>query len=244
MKALIINQIIEFIVVHCIAFTLGIMVLKKGWRVNYTRKINHFTIFFSPYIIRHYFPYPDDTSNLLLSVAISLSVFLIYIKPVRNNIPLFSTMFASFDRPEDRPHTLRWLFIQYLATYIVAVPFYLYFHSIGHQEFMIIIIFINAFGDGLAEPIGVKFGKHKYKVRALFTKNLYTRSYEGSACVFISSILVILGFQHLFNPQQLFFCLLILPIAMTLAKAFAPHTIDSPFIFLTGGIVLSCIYMI
>ena len=39
-------------------------------------------------------------------------------------------------------------------------------------------------GDGLAEPVGRIWGKHKYKVRAMCTSKRYTRSLEGSAVVF------------------------------------------------------------
>jgi phytol kinase len=148
-------------------------------------------------------------------------------------------MYAAFDRPEDRPHTMKWLFTQYLATYMVAVPLYFYFHSIGKPELLLIIILVNAIGDGLAEPVGVRWGVHKYKVKALFTRQTYTRSIEGSACVFITAVLVLLGFQHIFTAPQLVVALLVLPIAVTLAEAFSPHTWDSPFIFLAGGLVLT-----
>ena len=150
-------------------------------------------------------------------------------------------MYAAFDRPEDRPHTMKWLFTQYLATYMVAVPLYFYFHHIGMPQLLMLIILVNAIGDGLAEPIGVKWGKHKYKVKALFTRQTYTRSIEGSACVFITAVLVLLGFQHLFTTPQLITALLVFPIGVTLAEAYSPHTWDSPFIFLVGGLVLIAI---
>ena len=38
------------------------------------------------------------------------------------------------------------------------------------MELVIIIMIINGIGDGLAEPIGIRFGKHKYKIYALFQK--------------------------------------------------------------------------
>ena len=45
-------------------------------------------------------------------------------------------------------------------------------------------MYVCVVGDGLAEPIGKLYGKHKYETIALFTNQKFTRSYEGSACVF------------------------------------------------------------
>lgn len=232
------NQLAEFIILHIIAFCEGLMVVKGGIKVNYTRKLNHFFVFFLPFIIKIYIPFTENILTMVLMVTFSMATFLIYIKPVRQNVKLFGMMYAAFDRPEDRPHTLKWMFTQYLATYIVAVPLYFYFHSIGKPQLLLIIILINAIGDGLAEPIGVKWGKNKYKVKALFTHQTYTRSIQGSACVFITAVLVLLGFNGLFTATQLVTALLLVPIGVTLAEAYSPHTWDSPFIFLVGGVLL------
>lgn len=232
------NQLAEFILLHIIAFFEGLMVVKGGVKVNYTRKLNHFFVFFLPFIIKIYIPFTENLLTMILMVVISMATFLIYIKPVRTRVKLFGMMYAAFDRPEDRPHTMRWLFTQYLATYMVAVPLYFYFHSIHIPQLLMLIILVNAIGDGLAEPVGVTWGKHKYKVKALFTRQTYTRSIEGSACVFITAVLVLLGFHSIFTAPQLVAALVVFPIAVTLAEAYSPHTWDSPLIFLVGGAVL------
>jgi len=153
-------------------------------------------------------------------------------------------MFAAFDRPEDRPHTLRWLFTQYLATYLVALPLWLLFKRQGHTEAIPIIILINAIGDGLAEPIGVTWGKHKYRVKALFTKDTFTRSYEGSVCVFVVAIIAIIVYRNSFSQAQFIMALATVPIVSTLAEAKSPHTWDSPFIFAATGMNLALIYLV
>jgi uncharacterized protein YjbJ (UPF0337 family) len=43
-------------------------------------------------------------------------------------------------------------------------------------------------GDGLAEPVGINLGKHKYRCRSMFGNRTYVRSWEGSACVLFSGI--------------------------------------------------------
>lgn len=232
------NQLAEFIILHIIAFCEGLMVVKGGVKVNYTRKLNHFFVFFLPFILKVYIPFTENLLTMVLMVCISMATFIIYLKPVRTKAKLFGVMYAAFDRPEDRPHTMKWLFTQYLATYIVAVPLYFYFHHIGMAELLMLIILVNAIGDGLAEPVGVTWGKHKYKVKALFTRQTYTRSIEGSACVFITAVLVLYGFSYLFTPMQFAAALLLFPIGVTLAEAYSPHTWDSPLIFLVGGLIL------
>merc|ERR1719310_2646645 len=79
-------------------------------------------------------------------------------------------------------------------------------------------------GDGLAEPIGKRFGKHKYSVVALFTKQRFTRSYEGSANVFFWTLVGVLVAVPELNLAQILFLALLLPPAMTLTEAKSPHT--------------------
>ena len=83
-----------------------------------------------------------------------------------------------------------------------------------------------------------RFGKRKYRVRALFTDRNYTRNLEGSACVFFNAILAILILQPQLTETQLFLALGIVPIAMMMAEAFSPHTWDGPFLYLAGGMSL------
>ena len=233
------NQILDFLIIHLIAIFEGLLVVKLNWKVNYTRKINHFFVFFLPYINKLIFPFEESFYTQIIISIVGLLTLAIYLKPLREKVYIIQLMFAAFDRPEDRPYTLKWLFTQYLATYLVAVPLWLVFSKIGHTEAIPMIILINAIGDGLAEPIGITWGKHKYKVKALFTNREYTRSIEGSACVFFSSLIILLFFHNSFTSLQFIFALLFVPITATLVEAKSPHTWDSPFIF--GGVGLSLI---
>ncbi|HXB41788.1 MAG TPA: hypothetical protein VNZ49_14705 [Bacteroidia bacterium] len=244
MSGLFYNQLSEFILIHLIALTGGILVSRFHWKVNYTRKINHFFVFFSPYLIKTVFPFTETPYTQVWLAIVGISTLAIYVKPVRHNVKIVHLMFAAFDRPEDRPHTLRWLFTQYLATYLVALPLWLLFKRQGHTEAIPIIILINAIGDGLAEPIGVTWGKHKYRVKALFTKDTFTRSYEGSVCVFVVAIIAIIVYRNSFSQAQFIMALATVPIVSTLAEAKSPHTWDSPFIFAATGMNLALIYLV
>merc|ERR1719277_1473221 len=88
-----------------------------------------------------------------------------------------------------------------------------------------------AFGDGFAEPVGRVWGKHKYEVTGMFTSKKYTRSYEGSACVFFFTLLAVFLASPEMNLVQLALCCLTIPIAATVMEAVSPHTFDNHFMF-------------
>ena len=67
----------------------------------------------------------------------------------------------------------------------------------------------------------------------------FTRSWEGSACVFVSAILAVLAvYSEWKNTTRFVIALVFIPIAMTAAEAFSPHTCDTPFIFLVATVLL------
>lgn len=206
--------------------------------MNYTRKINHFALFFIPAFIDIIVPVEKSLMGLSIGGFLVIGILVFYIAPIRNRVPLINTMFLSFDRPEDRPYTLWWLFTQLVAGYAVLIPMMILFYTNHLQNLILVPILIGAIGDGLAEPVGVRFGKHTYKTYAFFSKRKYKRSLEGSSCVFIVSIIIIIIFHSQFSPAQFITALISIPILMTLAEAFAPHTWDTPFLFFSGYLSL------
>ena len=224
-------------VVGLVAVLLGAGFLaRRGMKINYTRKINHFAIFFIPVFIDQQLASETFTDVVYLSVsALGTLVFLlIFLQPVRERVPVFQFMFEGFDRPEDRPHTLLWLWTQYAFGFAVMVPMIWWYGHLGYEALVTVPILINIVGDGLAEPVGIRFGKRSYSVRALFTTQRFTRTLEGSACVLITGIVVLLMHAGDLSGLQLIVGLLIIPLAMTLTEAYSPHSWDTPFLMLVG----------
>ena len=94
-------------------------------------------------------------------------------------------------------------------------------------------------GDGLAEPVGIYLGRHKYWTTSCFGDRKYQRSWEGSACVFLSSVVFVSCFYYTFeSATQFYIALVLLPPAMAYAEATSPHTIDTPFLMGVGGFLL------
>jgi phytol kinase len=228
------NQIIKFFLLWAIQYGNGLLVHHKGIKVNYTRKINHFFLFFLPMYLDKVIAFEQSFGLFTLGCALGVSSLFIYIEPVRKRIRIVERMFQSFDRPEDRPNTMLWLSTQIVVGFLVVIPAVIFFVKSGYLNLILIPILIAGIGDGLAEPVGVRFGRLKYRTYALFSKKKYVRTIEGSCCVLITSIIVILFFKQAFTPQEFIAALISIPVIMTLAEAFSPHTWDQPFLFLMG----------
>lgn len=117
-------------------------------------------------------------------------------KPIRRRLTVALLAFRAIDREEDRPHTLEWLVSQAVAGLAAIVGIMIFLsYSISENKsedkavrmmLVMIPIIINGVGDGLAEPVGIRFGKHKYRTRALWYQGRccsgsFTRSFEVRA---------------------------------------------------------------
>jgi phytol kinase len=216
---ILISEVIRVVINFIVAFIGGLLVRHKRIKTNYTRKINHFTLFFLPVFISNWFPYEESVMTTVLGLAVSIAFLTMYIKPFRDRVGIIQIAFLSFDRPEDRPHTLLWLSTQFAASFFVLIPVMIYLDSVGKISLLLIPILVNGIGDGLAEPVGVRFGMHTYKTYALFSKKKYVRSIEGSACVFVTGIFTVRALYSSFSPNQFIAALIVIPIIMTMAEA-------------------------
>lgn len=217
-----------------VAYGGGLLVRHREVKVNYTRKVNFFALYLVPLLVNRFAPLVDSVAAAAVRAVLFMALLLLFLEPVRTRLAVVDTMFRSYDRPEDRPHTLLWLLTQLLAGYAVLIPMRILFRELGFAELSFIPILVHGLGDGLAEPVGVRFGKHHYSCRALFSPRRYTRSLEGSACVFLAGLAAVLSFRASFTPPQFIGALLVVPIGMALSEALSPHTWDTPFLFLAG----------
>lgn len=227
----------KFLLTFLIAYLSGLLVKYKHVKVNYTRKIDQLFLFFIP-ALTDYFVINDmhNTSFMVINQAsFILATFIIFIKPIRTKVSIISTAFSSFDRPEDRPYTLLWFTSQGILGYVVLVPIIAVFSQHHMLNMLSITILITVFGDGLAEPIGIRFGKHKYTTYSIFPVRKYVRSLEGSLTIFITGIIVIFIFRQSFNNHQFLIALSTIPVAMTLTEAFSLHTLDNPLLVIVGS---------
>eukprot|EP01135_Chromosphaera_perkinsii_P003635 Nk52_evm14s250 gene=Nk52_evmTU14s250 len=241
-----INNLIKYVVIGICQYGAGLLHLKLEWRVNYTRKLVHFAFFGVPTLLdKVILPYDFSVITGLWNVLIIMIAMLMVSKPIRSRVRIFRVMWAAVDRPEDRPDTLVWLATQTLTGLAVLIPFAIFFADWDNSDWVFILILTNAVGDGLAEPVGIRFGKHKYKVRSLYCgdKRKYVRSFEGSLCVYLVTAISIAGFVTSFDSTTQFaVTLCIMPFLMTVTEALSPHTWDTPFLFGVGGLYLTIMH--
>ena len=236
-----VSQALIFLGLGLVAYLCGLLVRHRHVRVNYTRKVNFFALFLVPLLVNYLVPYAASPVATTLRTAFFILFLGIFARPVRERVALVATMFLSYDRPEDRPFTLLWLTTQLVGGYLVIVPLSIYFAQHGLRALLFIPILIHGLGDGFAEPVGVRLGRHKYTTWALFTRRRYTRSLEGSACVLVVGVAVVAAFHASFTPGQFAAALCTIPLLTTLAEAVSPHTWDTPLMFLAGGLSLLAI---
>lgn len=209
------------------------------FKVNYTRKLQHFAAYMIPLLISS--PAADyGPLTLCWGNWFTLCAFLILIKPLRERSTFIMLQFNSLDRPEDRPNTLSWIVGGNIIPGCVMIIFFKWLYSLnGQQDMVYIFVFITGIGDGLAEPVGIYLGKHKYWTTSCFGDRRYQRSFEGSSCVFISGIIFVSCFWYTFESAlQFWIALALIPPAMTYSEATSPHTIDTPFLMGVGGTML------
>ena len=82
-------------------------------------------------------------------------------------------------------------------------------------------ILIMGYGDGFAAIIGVKYGKHKFKVLG------NNKSFEGSLAMFLFSFIVALSILFIFNPVNMILYSLILAVVATILELFSPYGFDN-----------------
>jgi len=221
----------------------GYIITNKNtvFKVNYTRKLQHFAAYLIP-LLMHTHAAKDIEGPLTLTWGnwITMLGFLILIKPVREFSTFFMLQFNSLDRPEDRPNTLSWIVGGNILPGCVMIIFFKWLFAMsGQQDMVYIVVYITGLGDGFAEPVGIYLGRHKYWTTSCFGDRKYQRSWEGSACVFLSGVLFVSLFWYTFESAlQFYIALILLPPAMAYAEATSPHTIDTPFLMGVGGFML------
>ena len=122
-------------------------------------------------------------------------MFLLLIKPIRENLKFFMLQFNSLDRPEDRSNTLKWITLRnILPGLILGTMFKQLFERINEPNLVFIIIFIIGICDGLAEPVGIYRGKKNILRHSGFLKEGMSGLIQV-ARVFLSGIIFTLVFM-------------------------------------------------
>ena len=224
------------------SYLLGRQVIRRNWKVGYTRKAQALLLYFLPYAAMNTTSPYSEIVTATYSLGLFALLLVLMSAPVRTYFPPAATAFACIDRPEDRPFTLTWLLTSVIAVWgVVCLWIWLAPDTLGY---LFVAFFISGVGDALAEPVGLYFGRHPYRTTALFTDKTYIRTLEGSAVVFVSGVVAVLIVDGSYWDTQTLAALVLFPCVGALAEAKSPHTWDQPFIIASCALVAVCVSLL
>ena len=212
----------------------GWLKLRRSVRTGDTRKLFHFSVFFLATAL--YATLGPPGVNLLGGLA---AIYIGYCLLSGDGNPLYEAMARESDRPRRSLHIL----IPFLATAAGGICSLSLF-----GEYALFGFAICGIADAIAEPIGIRLGRHRYRSLNLPGCKASHRSFEGSLAVFAASFLVAVLIQctTLNPPSPLSLTDSLLPAAAiatgaTLVEGLSPHGMDNLTIQVTAsGLAFTC----
>lgn len=193
----------------------GTLKKRAGLKTGYSRKIFHFAIFSSAAAVQALW---GIRILCLFGGAVSLVIFYALLRGEGH------LLFEAVARESDAPRRRYYVIVPYIATLaggITANAFWGDYALIGYL--------VTGLGDAVGEPVGVRFGRHPYRVPAAGVDAI--RTLEGSFAVFTASffsILLGLALMPGLNPVSVGLpAVLLLAAGATLLEAVAPHGWDN-----------------
>jgi phytol kinase len=170
-----------FIFVYVLLVAVLVCYLKKyrGVRTPYTRKIFHFLIFTTAGIFQYRF-------GLSLVVLFGSIVSLFVLAAVLAGQGF--VFYEALARETDRPHRTLFVLVPLFTTALGGVLINIFFPGFAFIGYL-----VGGWGDAVGEPVGTRWGKHRYAVPSLMGVPAQ-RSLEGSAAVItVSTVVAFLG---------------------------------------------------
>ncbi|GGA81824.1 hypothetical protein GCM10011521_20220 [Arenimonas soli] len=208
--------------------------LRHGWASGYTRKLNHLGIMLitAPLLA----VLPDTQLIMSVLVATSLQVVL-YTSAAYSERPLLHALAVHSLRERDAPRSRFFFLMPMITTNVSLVAAVLLFPMLLVK----IAFFTVAVADGMAEPVGLRFGKgNTYQIPDLVWGGRNTKSIAGSGAVFVLALatsLLLLSWVHGLTPAVLLTCGAYAT-AMTLLEAVSPRGSDNMLMILLGPLFL------
>jgi len=192
----------------------GYIHTKKKIRTPYTRKIFHFSTFISAAIIQLI-----GGLSFVILYGIVNSLFIFYVVYRNEEIPFYNAIARTTDGAQKS---------KFILIPLIMTAFGGLIGNILFDKLAIIGYLIVGIGDAIGEPVGTRWGKHRYKVPSLFGVPV-TRSIEGSISVAITSILFAsMGLYALGTPFSAAIILgFVCGIVAALTEAISNHGLDN-----------------
>ncbi len=193
--------------------------LKSGrlWKTNYTRKVFHVFVFAAAFIIGLLAPVHRVAAY---GAGSGLFIAMIAAWPTH---PWLSSMYNALAREQDEPHKTYHLLAPFAATAVGGIATGILFPGFYQAGYL-----VAGLGDAAGEPVGVRFGRHKYRVPTLSKVKCF-RSMEGSTAVllvsFAAAALALHGLHY--TPTQILAGAISAAALAALTEALSPHGWDN-----------------
>ena len=186
----------------------------KNWRTPYTRKVFHFIIFTSASIMQLLH---GLSAVVVFGIITSLFVLASVYKGDK------SSFYLALARPNDAPKQKLFILVPLFTTALGGVLSNLFFGTFASIGYL-----VGGWGDAVGEPVGTRWGRHRYKVLSLAGVPA-TRSFEGSAAVFLVGWLVASAGLAAFgaNTQEVLLVGLSCGAGGMLVEALSSHGLDN-----------------
>jgi phytol kinase len=202
----------------------GWLRVRRGVRAPYTRKIFHFGIFTMASVVQLAWDVPGV-------VVFGATVTLVVLQAVARGPS--SWLFTALARPTDEPHARLFIVVPLITTAIGGAVSNLFFLRYAYVGYL-----VAGWGDAVGEPVGTRWGKHRYRVPSLAGVTA-TRSLEGSAAVFVvgfaAATVVLLGLG--FAAPVAFGVGLLCGLGGMVIEAFSSHGLDNLTVQVTASAV-------
>ncbi len=194
------------------ASLVGWMATKKSIRVAYTRKTFHLCIFTMAAVLQLTFGL-----GAVVWFGVLTAFAVVYAVWKGDNFPFYEAMARQSDAPKRSLFILVPLITTALGG-VISNIFFGQFASIGYL--------VGGFGDAIGEPVGARWGKHRYNVLSIGGIKA-TRSYEGSAAVWLISLICATLGIYLLESDWLIVPALLTATTATCAEAISSHGLDN-----------------
>lgn len=156
------------------AWLSGWLRVDRGVRAPYTRKVFHFAIFTMAGVIHLVW----GLHGVVVYGSV-IAVMVLYAVGRGDDFPFYEAM----ARPTDAPRRSFFILVPLFTTALGGLTSNLLF-----LQFAFVGYLVGGWGDAVGEPVGTRWGKHRYGVPSLAGVRA-TRSLEGSAAVFAAGTL-------------------------------------------------------
>lgn len=198
------------------ALSLAGWLKRRGVRTGYTRKVFHFLIFGTVAVLQWRLGTP---AVCLFGGMVTLAVFFAVWQGAGH------MLYEAMAREKDSPHRTFFILVPYFTTLAGGLVSAMAFGPVAVAGYL-----VAGLGDAIGEPVGTRFGRHRYRVWSLASVPA-TRSVEGSAAVFVMSAAA-LALAAWMSPAITFMPhglpkIVAIAGAAALAEAVSPHGWDN-----------------